>query len=341
MSVPATATALIEALDSHGRVQWRERFALGDGPRRLTIGRSLEADLTLDDPYAAGMHAAIEITPEGRVLASDLGSANGFVVAGKRHHGASGVEVTGGTLQVGRTRLRIRTSHEPLEPEQPEHRRPATWLHDPKWIAGLGAAAAAAQTAYTTWFDAPRDMATAVVTALVTFCIASGLWIAFWALLSRVIVGQGRWLRHAAIFLGVAVATIVVDGVLGVTRFALSLPAWEAFDAWAGAAVLALLLYLHMTTATNLARRRAIIIACIVPALLVGASNWADERKQVRNVNYIGDSLRIYPPALRLREADTMDSLFEDAAALRAAADQKRDDTQEDADEIDTFEDDE
>jgi pSer/pThr/pTyr-binding forkhead associated (FHA) protein len=341
MSVPAMATALIEALDSHGRVQWRERFALNDERRRLTIGRSLEADLTLDDPFAAALHAAIEITPEGRVFASDLGSDNGIVVAGKRHQGASDVEVTGGTLQVGRTRLRIRTSHETLAPEKPDQRRPATWLHDPKWIAGIGATAAAAQTAYATWFDAPRDMTTTVVTALVAICIASSLWIAFWALLSRVIVGQGRWLRHAAIFLGVAVATVVIDGVLGVTRFALSLPPWETLAAWAGAAVMALLLYLHVTTATNLSRRRAAIIACIVPALLVGAGNWAQARQQVRNVNYIGDSLRIYPPGLRLRQADTIESLFEDAASLRAAADEKRDATKQDADESDAFDDEE
>ena len=333
MNAVEPGSALIEALDGHGRVQWRERLALDGTRRRFTIGRALDADITLDDPYAAALHAAIEISPEGRVLVCDLDSANGVVVAGKRHHGTSGVEAADGMLQVGRTKLRVRTSHERLAPEKPDPLHTTSVLRDPAWAAGIGAAAGAAQLVYSNWFDAPHDLASNVVTSLISASIAAGMWVAFWALLSRVIVGQGRWLVHAAIFLGVAVVSFFVDGLLDLAWFAFSLPKWPALTVWAGGAALACALYLHLTNATNLSARRAALIACLFPALSLGVAYWAQDRMQTRNVNYIVSDLRIYPPALRLRDASAVDSLFERASQLRAAADAKRDATAEDADE--------
>ena len=112
----STETVLVEIIDGHGRRQAGQRLQLTEISRKLTIGRSIHADVTLDDPYAAGLHAAIEIMPDGRVVVSDLGSVNGVVVAGKRCHGVRGLDLPDNALQVGRTRLRIRTGREALEP---------------------------------------------------------------------------------------------------------------------------------------------------------------------------------------------------------------------------------
>ena len=333
MSDVETASAVIEALDGHGRVQWRERLLLAGEERRFTIGRALDADVTLDDPYAAAMHVAIEISPDGRVLASDLDSVNGIVVAGKRHHGTTDMEVADGLLQVGRTRLRVRTTYDPLAPERQDQLRPASIMHDPAWLAGIGAALGATQVIYSNWLNAPRDLTSVAVTSLISASIATGIWVAFWALLSRVILGKWRWLRHTAIFLGVAVVSNVVAGLLDLTWFAFSLPQWAARAAWTGGVVVACALYLHLTNASNIASRRAAFIACIVPALSFGAGHWVQDRMQMRDVNYIDSRLRIYPPGLRLSDAGTIDSLFEQASLLRAAADEKRDATHLDADD--------
>ena len=114
---------LIEILDSHGRVHLRERVALPAERQAFTIGRSVRADVTLDDPHAAAMHATVEVTPDGTLRVSDHDSVNGVVINGKRHRNASHIEVPDGLLQIGRTRLRIR--HCARNPGRGKARQPA------------------------------------------------------------------------------------------------------------------------------------------------------------------------------------------------------------------------
>jgi predicted component of type VI protein secretion system len=149
---------VVEWLDGHGRVQWRERLALGEGRRSFTIGRSVEADVTLDDPHAAGLHAAVEIADGGRLLASDLGSVNGLIVCGKRWRDARGLELADNMLQIGRTRLRLRTTHERLGPERPYELPASALARGPGWIAAVAGLACVLQLLYATWLTAPRDL---------------------------------------------------------------------------------------------------------------------------------------------------------------------------------------
>lgn len=329
-------SVLIEILDSHGRVQLRERLTLGENKRTLVLGRAVDADVTLDDPHAAARHAVLEITPEGRLLVSDLDTVNGVVIGGKRQRGVKNVEVPDGLLQIGRTRLRIRTAHEPLASEKPDQLRPASILRDPAWLAGIGAIAGAAQLAYTAWLGAPRDLLTIIVTMLISAVVASSAWVAFWALLSRMLRGEWRWLRHAAIFLGVAAIFFAINGVIELSWFVFSLPQWSTRAAWVGAIAFGCALYLHLIHASNIAPRRAAMIACIVPALSGGAGQWVQERLQMRDVNYIGASLRIYPPTMRVRDAGSMENYFQTASSLRDAADKKRKATHADEDDTES-----
>ncbi len=317
-------TVLVEILGGHGRVQTRERIVLGSEQRAFTIGRSVEADFTLDDAYAAPLHARVEVLPDGKLLASDLGSVNGIVFAGKTHKSASALAIPDSTLQIGRTHLRIRTAHENLAPEKPDQMRPASILHDPAWIAGAGALIGGMQLAYTSWLGAPRDLATVIVTTLISGVLAAGAWVAFWALLSRVMQGEWRWLRHAAIFLGIAAVFVAIDGLLELGWFVFSLPHWGTRAAWVGAVAFGCALYLHLMHASNLSTRRAALIALIVPALSGGTGQWVQARYQMRDVNHIATSVRIYPPSLRLRPAGTAEDYFRGTAALRDAADKTR-----------------
>ena len=165
---------LVEVLDSHGRVQSHERLALHDGKRSFTLGRAVHADVTLNDAHTAPLHASVEITPEGKILVSDLNSVNGIVVSGKRYRNAQSLEMADGMLQLGRTRLRVRTARENLAPEKPDQLHPASILRDPAWIAGIGALAGVAQLVYSTWLGVPRDLATNLVTALISAAAAAG-----------------------------------------------------------------------------------------------------------------------------------------------------------------------
>ncbi len=192
------------------------------------------------------------------------------------------------------------------------------------WIAGAGALVSGVQLAYTSWLGAPRDLATVIVTTLISGALAAGAWVAFWALLSRVMQNEWRWLRHAAIFLGIAAVFVAINGVLELAWFMFTLPPWGTRAAWIGAAAFGCALYLHLMHSSSLTRRRAALIACLIPALSGGAGQWVQARYQMRDVNYIATSVRIYPPSLRLRAAGATEDYFRGIAALRDGADKTR-----------------
>jgi hypothetical protein len=316
---------LIDCLDSRGRVQLRQRFAMSDARRTFTIGRSVNADVTLDDEHSAPLHASIEVAADGRLQVSDLGSVNGIIVGGKRHRAVCGLRLDDGSLQVGRTRLRVRTSREALQPEKPDLHGTASLLnlHQPARLAGLGMLAVAAQATYEAWLGAPRDLLGGVVTSIGLAMLLLGAWVAVWALLSRVMQDEWRWLRHAAIILGVSAVMVAVNGVLDLGWFMFALPTISSGGMWVGAIALAVAISLHLMHASGLSTRRAALIGCLVPALLVSGAQWMSSRATSRDVNHISADLRVYPPGLRLRKAMTSADFFAGATALRQAADAK------------------
>ena len=65
------------------------RFVVYEG-KPMVIGRTHEADVTLDNPSISREHALVEFDKKGRDYLSDKGSTNGTIVNGKK--------ITGRTL---------------------------------------------------------------------------------------------------------------------------------------------------------------------------------------------------------------------------------------------------
>ncbi len=326
-----TAIVVVERLDGAGRAVARDRIALVDAERAFTIGRSIHADVHLDDPYAAALHASVTLTADGRALLSDLGSVNGVVVGGNRQHGAQNVPVDGQVLQIGRTRLRLRTSDTDIAPEKPdgEDGQAASWTvqnalsMNSLRAALLAAAATSAQVAYASWFTAPRDLVATLAYGLATVAVFAAAWVAIWGLLTRVMQGEWRWLRHTAICLGGVATYTALEGILQFARFVFSSSAWTSVDIWLGLVALGAILYLHLRGASSLSGRRAAVVACIIPLVIGSAGHWFYFRNIVRDVNHIGAHMPIYPAALRLTAAEPLDKYFARMAALRQLADRK------------------
>lgn len=86
----------------------------GDGdPERVRLraqghvfGRSEDADIPIDDPYASEFHARLGVQG-GKVIVHDLGSTNGTYVNGRRVTSPRSV-VRGDTVQIGKTILEVR-----------------------------------------------------------------------------------------------------------------------------------------------------------------------------------------------------------------------------------------
>ena len=70
------------------------------------VGRSPDADITIDDPYASEFHARVG-TSDDKVVIHDLGSTNGTYVNGRRVTSPTTVS-RGDTVQIGKTTLEVR-----------------------------------------------------------------------------------------------------------------------------------------------------------------------------------------------------------------------------------------
>lgn len=97
---PATADAWLVVVRGGGLAAG-ERFDLIGG---LTIGRSGEADVRIDDRYASGLHARI-FGREGRTYIEDMNSTNGTLVNEADLHGEAEL-LEGDMVRIGDTEFR-------------------------------------------------------------------------------------------------------------------------------------------------------------------------------------------------------------------------------------------
>lgn len=82
-----------------------QRFDLIGG---LSIGRSKEADVRIDDRYASSIHARV-FSREGRFYVEDMGSTNGTLLNGATLQGEAEA-IDGDTVQIGDTIFRLEVS---------------------------------------------------------------------------------------------------------------------------------------------------------------------------------------------------------------------------------------
>jgi FHA domain len=85
-----------------GGLREGERFDLIGG---LSIGRSQEADLRIEDRYASGVHARI-FSREGRSYVEDMSSTNGTLLNDADLHGEAEL-IDGDVIRIGDTEFRF------------------------------------------------------------------------------------------------------------------------------------------------------------------------------------------------------------------------------------------
>jgi hypothetical protein len=81
-----------------GALEPNQRFDLIGG---LSIGRSKEADVRIDDRYASSIHARV-FSREGRFFVEDMNSTNGTLLNGATLQGEAEL-IDGDTVQIGDT----------------------------------------------------------------------------------------------------------------------------------------------------------------------------------------------------------------------------------------------
>jgi len=319
--------ALIEVLDQDSRVV----HAVPVTRWPVSVGRSLDCDVVLQDPYVAAHHVLLDTAAEGPpgVVLTAGASVNGVQI-GRRllGPGASVRLPAGSEFRAGLTALRVRLAGEELAAERPlrhaEHMRllgtagalAALLL----WIAGL------------LWLEnVPGAGWDNYVPQLLGALFAVAAWSSLWGLGSKLFQRHFRFLPHLHLLLGFVLAILSVDALLALASFALSAPWLSHIRGWVRIVMIAALLSAHVSLLLP-NRRRAVALAFALLCLLVlsvdGALTWRHHQRLFDELY----AATLAPPALRLARTEPVGKLLDSLLPLRASLEQRaRQDEADDA----------
>jgi hypothetical protein len=101
---PAGTDAFL-VVETGGGLTEGEHFDLFGG---LSLGRSVDADIRLDDRYASGIHARV-FNRSGAYFVEDMNSTNGTLLNSRELHGEAELS-PGDVIRIGDTELRFEVS---------------------------------------------------------------------------------------------------------------------------------------------------------------------------------------------------------------------------------------
>jgi hypothetical protein len=315
--------ALIERLDRDGHVL--QGTLVYRWP--LTIGRSFDADLVLDDPHLAPMHAQLDVA-DGALHLRVGETVNGAVV-GARHLNA-GQSVTLSTAQtwrVGATRLRVRLASEPLAPEQPLARHLIESTAPPLvplWRNVLPILLVSLMLMlFEQWLD--NDPGTPLNDYLSIILLTLGVtmgWALFWALGSKLFQGRLHFKAHLRLALLYGLAWTVLGAALPLLAYVTGWPMLSRVSDVVCAGVLCALVWAHLSIILPAHRIGLMAGVAALYVAGVGLHVWFNEQRtgQWFSERY---ATALPPPQWRLAGTQPVSALIDDAKGLKAKLDQQ------------------
>lgn len=307
------AAVIVEILDRDGQVRAVHKVLAWP----LRIGRSPACDLVLNDPHLAGEHAELRWGEEGVELLM-LDSLNGGWQGQRRLQAGDRLPLAGlAPLQLGATRLRLRSSADVLAPERPLA-RPASprsrWRH--LWVPGLALA-----WALLLWYDqwagmdpgAPWvDYAGAVLGPLGVVTA----WAALWALITQLFQHWFAFTPHFKRVLAGALGLHLLGILLPAMAYAFSAPRLMALDSLLFPLGLAGVLWWQASLVWPRARRW--VALGLGAALALGFTLMVGKR--IDQQHWLGPPYlaALPPPALRLVAPKTPEALIAELRPLQA-----------------------
>lgn len=330
-TMPTTTTlGLIEAHDRHGALL--ARAPITHWP--VTVGRALDCDLVLDDPFVAPRHLRIDRTVDEHrtVQVEVLETRNGARLQRKRHAQGERFDWPGSTpIDLGHTHITLRLADAPIADEQALPEFPWRTVGTTAALVVLVGAAAMASS----WLES-RDSSQylkSLPSVLLMLLLVVSAWSGLWAVANKMFAGRLQFWRHVRIACTVYLASEGLRLVANLAAFSFSLEALSQFASVLGVLVLAWALYAHL--ATVLPRRRAGLAWTVAAVVMLGVPAWLGaqwlNRMRLTNEMYMSS---LFPPSLRVAPAAPVDQLLQDTEALRAKLDRRlKDDGLADEDE--------
>jgi hypothetical protein len=305
----------IELLARNGEVAARQRIDADEA----RIGRAFDNDLVVDDPHVAPHHLRVYRGEDGELVAEDLGSINGLYT----EHGARRVQrlslAREPVIRIGRTTLRVHDGAHEVAAERP--------LTPPRqhasWAGGLAAALFGAVLAMN-WLNLTAEPnANALLLPLLALATVLVAWTGFWALMSRIFVGQSLFALHLRIALTASIALVLWAQLAETAAYSL---AWREMSDYSGLgawALLAATCYAHLHAMGPRHMRAA--IGLVIALIVAGASLQYFEKWTSRSENgqraTLGD---LRPPGWRAVPLAKVDDFFKRTEAVKARVDQAR-----------------
>jgi hypothetical protein len=291
----------------------------------ITIGRALDNDVVLDDPFVDGHHACLVTEPDGALVLTDLGSVNLLELVGTGRVTRVAL-VPGVVVRLGRCSFRVRDSAEDVADAVPlpgaavlMHSK----LEDRRWSLAL-VLTVLATTAWSTWnASTTRDGAVETLLIALLAIIMLSAWAGIWALVGRLVTRRPAFAIHVAIgglaWLGIGAA----DWLRGWAEF-LWPTVWSLFG-WVelGLVVVVLIFAIvaHLEYATHLPGRRrwsGVMWATLGVFMLSGAFQ-ALQDERFSDVPAYSEEIRLLPA--RVIPAGTISEFNRATMAAQKAAD--------------------
>jgi hypothetical protein len=317
--------ALIEVLDHDGRVL----HAVPVAQWPVTVGRALDCDVVLQDPYVAARHATIDVAANGAPgLVLTVGeSLNGVRLGRSRLASGSSAPLNAGQeFQAGRSAFRVRLAGEPLAAERP---LPLGAERVRLMLTAGAAAAVLLWIAATLWLQNPPGSGwDKYLPALLVAMTGMAGWSSLWGLGSKLFQRRFQLLPHLQVLVIFLLAALSLDALLALGSFALFLPWLSHVRDWIRLALVAALLATHVSLLLP-GRQRGIALVCAALWLVVvgveGALSWRHQHRLFDELY----ATTLAPPALRLVRTEPVAALLYDLRPLRAKLEQQ---AKEDAD---------
>jgi len=307
----------IETLARNGDVLHRHRV----DRLPIRIGRGYDNDYILDDAYAAPHHALVEAGENGSLLLRDLGTRNGVVHAGKR---SERLLLTGNTIaRLGHTTLRIRAADFPV-PAELRDRTMHGWEGALPGLAGTVLIALVAL--FTMWLaDTQAYRPFRYLLALAYGLGAGLLWSGLWAFGNRLFGRHARLGRHLFIFGSGVAALMLFRLASSAVGYAWSIEVFTRYGSHVAIALVAGMVYFHLTTVKPEPRRRHALVCAALALLGSGLVLISNEQRNGRLADELYMSV-LLPPEMRATSDASVDEFMADVAAMKERLDRERQD---------------
>jgi pSer/pThr/pTyr-binding forkhead associated (FHA) protein len=305
--------AVVEVLDRDGHA--RQVVPVSRWP--VTVGRAIDCEVVLDDPFAAAHHAVLEEV-DG-VLSVQVGdSVNGAQLAHRHLKAAERANFAAGeVLQLGATRLRVRRAADAIAPERELLREPVPG----RIPVAVLVVALAAWNAAERWLNTdPGGRIIDYLPVLIGPLVALSVWCGFWSLGSKLFRHRFDYWRHARIASSYWLISAAVSLALPLAAYAFGWAFPSRIANIAGAAILWAMLLAHLTLILP-TRRRGLAVG--MGALFVtGVALFLTRNYQV-NDRLFGELYvaTLAPPVFRVASPVATTRFIDEARDLKTSLD--------------------